>query len=446
MKITRRQFGGFAAALGLGSARAAPLVSNPEVVVVGAGVAGIAAAQTLINGGRRVQVIEAGPRIGGRCFTDVATFGLPFDRGAAWLRNADRNPIAGFARLYSFDVGARDAPELLIANGAAQPKDSNAAFERAFGALSDALATAAEEGEADVPASEVAALALDDDARAWTPTALAVVGPLDMGVDLKQMSVKDWFQRGDDEPTRLVRQGVGTVVARVAHGLPITVNTAARKVSTDGRGVRVETDRGPVTGKCAIVTASVGVLAGGGIAFDPPLDHALQDALGGLQMGLVTKIALKFFPGSPALDFADDSLVVPQVGDERGHYFLVKPFGAPLAICFVGGSLAWDLSTQSEATNVDFARDRLRAALGAKADQGFRAGAATDWGTNALTRGAFSAALPGQWRARKVLETPIGERIFLAGEAQGGKAAQTVHGAYDSGQRAARRVLQLLKV
>jgi monoamine oxidase len=69
----------------------------------------------------------------------------------------------------------------------------------------------------------------------------------------------------------------------------------------------------------------------------------------------------------------------------------------------------------------------------------------TDWGRNPLCRGAFAAALPGQWKARAMLEAPIGERIFLAGEAQGGKAVQTVHGAYQSGQRAGRRVLQLLK-
>jgi monoamine oxidase len=103
------------------------------------------------------------------------------------------------------------------------------------------------------------------------------------------------------------------------------------------------------------------------------------------------------------------------------------------------------LSTQSERTVLEFSRDRLRALLGSRGDAGLRNAAVTDWGRNPLTRGAFAAALPGQWRARTALEAPIGERIFLAGEAQGGKAVQTVHGAYLSGQRAGRRVLSLLK-
>src|SRR5262245_32400834 len=86
MTLTRRHFAGLAAGLPFWTTATAAVVREPEVVVIGAGVAGIAAAQTLINGGRSVQIIEAAPRIGGRCYTDTATFGVPFDRGAAWLK------------------------------------------------------------------------------------------------------------------------------------------------------------------------------------------------------------------------------------------------------------------------------------------------------------------------------------------------------------------------
>ena len=443
MKISRRQLGGFAAALPFTSAGAAPFVRDPDVAIIGAGAAGIAAAHVLLDGGRRVQVVEASPRIGGRCFTDTATFGMPFDKGAAWLRGIDRNPLTGLARLHRFELGSRDANEMLFANGALQTRKSNKAHERAFLAYSDALANAAEDEEAgDVSAADVAPRGLDSDARAWMATVAATVGPLDMGVDLKQMSVKDWFLRDDGEPNRMVRQGLGTLVARLGMNIPVAVNTRALSVAVSRGRVRVETGRGALTARAAIVTASAGVLAAGAIAFDPGLDPS---ALSGLQMGLVSKIALRFAPGSPALGFPDDTLVVPQVSDERGHSFLVRPFGMPLAICLVGGSLAWDLSTQVESVNVAFARDRLRALLGSKGDQGFVAGTATDWGTNPQTLGAFAAALPGQWKARAALGAPIGERVFLAGEALGGKNVQTVHGAYESGQRAGRRVLRLLK-
>jgi monoamine oxidase len=118
----------------------------------------------------------------------------------------------------------------------------------------------------------------------------------------------------------------------------------------------------------------------------------------------------------------------------------------PIVVCITGGSLAWDLAKQNEAANVAFARDRLRALLGANADRGLRAGAAPNWGANQLTLGAYAVARPGMWRARNALLAPIGDRVFLAGEALAGKAAQTAHGAYVSGQTVARRVLQKLKI
>ena len=444
MTITRRNFAQFAAALAFARGAGAATVSDPDVVIVGAGAAGIAAAQTLIAGGRRVQLIEASPRIGGRCFTDTATFGMPFDRGAAWVKGGDGNPLTGFARLYQFQLGDRDARELTFARGTTRPLASNTAYERALVAISDGIATAAEEQD-DMAAADATPLLLDDDIRAWAATASAAVGPLDMGVDLRTLSTKDWFQRDEDETRRMVRQGLGTLVARIGLGLPVAVNTVARRLVASSNGVAVETDRGTILTRAAIVTASVGVLAREVIAFDPKPDAAMMGAFNGLQMGLVAKIALHFAADAPALKFPQDSILIPQVNDERGHVFHVRPFGAPLAVCQVGGSLAWELSTQPERTVIDFARERLRALLGSNGDTGLRNATVTDWGRNPFSRGAFAAALPGQWKARAALEAPIGGRIYFAGEAQGGKAVQTVHGAYASGQRAARRILKLLK-
>jgi monoamine oxidase len=444
MTITRRNLAQFAAALTLARAAAAAPVNDPDVVIVGAGIAGIAAAQTLINGGRRVQIVEASPRIGGRCFTDTATFGVPFDRGAAWLKGGGQNVLAGFARLYKFDVGDRDARELTFPAGAHAPSPTNTAYERAVVAVGDAIANAAEQAE-DMAAAKAQPLLLDDDVRSWAATAWNAVGPLDMGVDLDTLSVKDWFQRDEDETSRQVRQGLGTMVARMAFGLPIAVNTAVRHVAVAGGGVAVETDRGTIRARAAILTPSIGALTSGAIMFNPVPDAAMIAAFAGLQMGHLTKVALHFAADAPALAFPQDSMLIPQVNDERGHVFHVRPFGAPIVVLHVGGSFALEMSSQRDAVIVDFTRERLRALLGANGDKGLRNATVTDWSRNRLTRGAFAAALPGQWKARAALETPIGERVFLAGEAQGGKAVQTVHGAYNSGQRAARRVLKLLK-
>src|ERR1700741_526365 len=99
MTITRRGFlsasASFAAlpALSERSLAAAAPPREADIVVIGAGAAGIAAARRIQATGRKVIVVEAADQIGGRCLTDSATFDVPFDRGARWMHNPDTNPI-----------------------------------------------------------------------------------------------------------------------------------------------------------------------------------------------------------------------------------------------------------------------------------------------------------------------------------------------------------------
>src|SRR5437016_9056909 len=103
MTMTRRDFLSASAGLAMlpvlgRRAGAAPLPREADIVVIGAGAAGIAAARRIMAANRKVIVLEAGERIGGRCITDSGTFGIPFDRGARWLHNPDGNPMIGLAR------------------------------------------------------------------------------------------------------------------------------------------------------------------------------------------------------------------------------------------------------------------------------------------------------------------------------------------------------------
>ncbi len=103
MTISRRRFLHGSAALAALSPRArsayaAPLPRDAEVVVIGAGAAGIAAARRIAAAGRKVVVLEASDRIGGRCLTDTTSFDVPFDRGARWLYSPETNSAAKLAR------------------------------------------------------------------------------------------------------------------------------------------------------------------------------------------------------------------------------------------------------------------------------------------------------------------------------------------------------------
>src|SRR3984885_5742621 len=71
----------------------APALPSIDVVIVGAGAAGIAAARKIAAAGRKFVLIEAADHIGGRCITDRRTFGIPYDRGAHWIHSPDFNPL-----------------------------------------------------------------------------------------------------------------------------------------------------------------------------------------------------------------------------------------------------------------------------------------------------------------------------------------------------------------
>src|SRR3982074_1683246 len=108
MTMTRRDFLSASAALAAGPALgarawAAPLPREADIVVIGAGAAGIAAARRIMAANRRVIVVEASNQIGGRCLTDTSTFDVPFDRGARWMHTPDTNPMIRLARNAGLD-------------------------------------------------------------------------------------------------------------------------------------------------------------------------------------------------------------------------------------------------------------------------------------------------------------------------------------------------------
>ena len=112
-RLSRRSFlaasGVIASGPAFGAPRRAPAPDAPrsasmDVVVVGAGAAGIAAARRLAASGRRFVLIEAASRVGGRCITDTSTFGVPYDRGAHWIYTADVNPVAKVAAQTGLDL------------------------------------------------------------------------------------------------------------------------------------------------------------------------------------------------------------------------------------------------------------------------------------------------------------------------------------------------------
>lgn len=430
MRLTRRSLLAGLGGLAVSGARAGP-AGDPDVVVVGAGSAGIAAALTARAAGLEVVLLEAMDRIGGRAFTDTATFGSPFDVGCAWLHKADDNPWTDYARAEGFTLRAHEYDLERVWLGP-EPTPAHLVNE-AEEAMSEAIIGA--------PA-DVAASAVVDTSSPVDEAAGDYLGALDMAVDLDELSTFDYAHADDLAPNFLCAQGYGSIVARRGRGLPVHLNTPVRRIRWDGRGAVVETDTGSIRARAVIVTASTGVLASGAIRFTPDLPVATQQAVADIPMGMLAKIPLQIRDERFGLEPFTDVLLARR--GRRDLYFLSFPFATDLMVGFVGGDLGWELSAAGEAAAVDFAVEGLVEMFGSNAAAAVVKGALTPWASNPWTRGAYAAASPGRYGAREAFARPVGDRIFFAGEALAGGLIQTCGGAFRSGEAAARAVQAVL--
>lgn len=414
-------------------ARAQP--ANPDVVIIGAGAAGLAAAHALAAAGLTFVVIEAKARIGGRAFTDTKSFGLPFDHGCSWLHQSDRNPFTAIARAEGFTLLPHDdGGEAIFVGDRRANSEEEAAYGAAWDGVIGAMSKLGRRGEDVAPAPHLPV------APPWSHVGNSWIGPLSMGVDVDSFSARDWWNLEETEPNLMIREGYGTLVARYGADLPVRLATPATAVRWGGQGVEVETPSGAIAARACILTVSTGVLAAEGIRFDPSLPATKRDAIAGLPMGLLAKIALQF--RGTRFGLTPNDWLSYAATDERLVYFLTWPFDMDLMIGFVGGRFGWELSAavraEGEAAAIDFARGELRKIFGAEVDAHFVTGRFTHWANDPDVRGGYAYQRPCAAGARAALAVPLADRLFFAGEATAGGMAMTCGGAFLSGERAAR--------
>ncbi|GHF58688.1 flavin monoamine oxidase family protein [Seohaeicola zhoushanensis] len=409
-------------------------MSDVDVVVIGAGAAGLGAARQLMAAGRTFKVVEAMNRIGGRAWTTSTDFGVPFDIGCAWLHAADRNPFypeaqaAGWT-LFHHDMGLdhlyygdRKADAADLAAISAADAELQRLIEAHDGA-NDRLSSLLAKGHA-------------------LRAAATFSGPMDFGQDDDEISIADFRAAADLDPNYFTKEGFGALVARFGADVPVELATLVREIDWSGSGVAVETTRGTLRARAAIVTVSTGVLAFEDIRFRPHLPEAHTEAIFDLPMGLLTKIPVEIRGDRLGLSPFDDLLIERHA--RHDVFFLCFPFDLDLMVGFVGGDFAWEIEAAGQDAAVDFVTDRLVDVFGSNLRPRIGRSLMTNWGGERLTRGAYAAARPGKAAARQTLAQPVGDRIWFAGEALAGPLIQTAGGARLSGEAAAREVIAQL--
>ncbi len=439
MTMTRRGFLSASAAVAatpaLGArAWAAPLPRDADIVVIGAGAAGIAAARRVMAANRKVIVVEAAGQAGGRCLTDTATFEVPFDRGARWMHNPDTNPMIRLARNAGLEISAAP-PGQKIRIGrrnarAGETEQFLAALVRANRAIDDAS-----RGRVDVSCASV----LPKDLGDWAGTAEFVLGANATGKDLKDISVMDKARAQERNAAIACRQGLGTLIGKLGEQVPLSLSTPASRISWSNRDVTVETPTGKIAARAAVVTVSSNVLTAGNIRFTPDLPKRHLDAAAKLSLGSYDHIALQL-QGNP-LGLGRDEMIIEQSNSTRTALLFANTGSSSLCSIDVAGSFGRDLSTQGEKAMIAFGIEWLTKLFGSEAASAVKKSSATRWNAAPFVLGAMSAAIPGGQPSRRVLSEPIG-CMFLAGEATHETLWGTVDGAWESGERAAEAALR----
>jgi polyamine oxidase len=408
--------------------------AGEHVVVVGAGMAGLAAARSLADEGVRVTVLEARERIGGRVWTN-GSLGVPIDLGAAWIHGTDGNPMVGLAA----EVGAKTVETdfnnvLMFADhGEVDAGDVQAAFE-AWGEIVEELESLSEKANENASVADGLAEAadVDDPLLAWNVRSSIVT---EYAADPDDLSLK-WFgsegQLGG--PDLILPGGYNELAQHLARGLDIRRGTEVTRIAHDGEGVHVDTSQGPVAADRVIVTVPLGVLKAGTITFDPPLPKTKRQAIERLGFGLLNKVVLAFeepfWPESPDM-FGLVGQEQPVADVLNGLTFA----GAPLLVALRGG----DDARSREALSDQVAVGEVLAAMDAPEPT---AALITRWAADPYARGSYSFLAVGSSPADlRALAEPVSERLLFAGEATHEEFFATVHGAYMSGVREADRIL-----
>ncbi len=417
-------------------------MSDCDVAIIGAGAAGIAAARVLVARGFAVQVLEAGARVGGRAFTESTSLGAPFDHGASWLHDAVPNPLTPLAEAMGLTLHkqGRRTKEGLMIDGRRASDAERLDYLRAI----EAAEAAFEASTAD-PDRDCASVLPEGP---WRATVAHWLGNIINGAPLHEISVQDYVAIDLPGENWQVAEGLGALVARLAAGLPVRLNTPVLAVEWGGLPV-VQTPEGALRARAVLVTVSTGVLAAGGLRFAPDLPDEVMAAIQGLPLGLLSKVALRLAPGALELPaFTRFECRAADTADAPMN-FMLRPFGRDHAVGFIGGAQAWALAREGTAAAEAYFRTELARHLGAATVQAalLPGATATQWAEDPLFRGAYTHAIPGAAGARQVLRDAAlaGGRLRFAGEACHPTHAATLGGAWASGAQAAEALVRQLR-
>ena len=420
-----------------------------DILVIGAGVAGLSATQVLANNGHSVCLIDAAHRIGGRAYSERLPNSSWFDLGCSYLHEGEINPFTTIAGGLGFLLGDGRRFEKSRLKMTINGFDASTGELCSLNNLSDMCLMEMENAKLNGTLTEVDDIAsyIDWDHRFSSLHAHLLVGL--NASDVNQQSVSDYLKTGSglDHP---VVGGLGKLVETWAFGfldkVSVFLDCKVSKIEWSGQRVSVATSRGEILAKKVLITVSTGVINSGNITFVPDLPSSISEAFFNLPCGVLNKIGLSFldntFSESDAgwhVTFSDSNKSETFIGS-----FDINLDHGQQAIAFIGGSEAEYLEKKGEAALAAYALECVEQAFGSNIKKKINGYICSAWAGDSLTFGSYSYARPLQSKSREALDQIVAGKIYFAGEANSVNHFGTVHGAYFSGIESAKKILGAL--
>jgi monoamine oxidase len=427
-------------------------VNKASIIVIGAGVAGISAASSLKEKGYKVIVLEGRSRIGGRVWTDTSWKDNSLDMGASWIHGTKGNPITELVQKFNIVTAKTnyDSSQLYDQNGQPVSDSLEENIEKRFETILEKvkkyrLQLEKSEGK-DISLQtaferEIAKLNLSNTELRQLNYSINAVIEHDYAADASDLSLLSWdederFGGGDV----LFPKGYDQIVKNLAEGLDIRLNQAVKKVEYNNQGVKVTTNSATFEADKVIITLPLGVLKKGTVEFSPALPGKKQAAIKALGMGILNKVYLRF----PKVFWDKEPHLLGYISSKKGEWAeilnIYKYTGQPILLAFNAGEYAWKLEKLSDKQIIDEAMKMLRKIYGNNIPNP-EASLITRWGQDPFSFGSYShIKINASSEDYKTLAAPVDNRLFFAGEATSHQHPGTVHGAFLSGQREAKRI------
>lgn len=425
-----------------------PQSKKKEVLIIGAGISGLAAGRRLIAEGFQVTILEARNRIGGRIWTDNA-MGNPIEMGATFVYDNKLNPISKLINQFKMDV--IDFPleklELYDSKGNNIVTEDNSkseshykTFQRKLNSMKDSLS----KGKSILSAKDIILpeLVLSEKERDSLDILISSNLENKFGTDLKNISL----QSSDEKlislgSSSLIMEGFSELIHQLGKGLNVKFSHIVSKIEYD-KTIKVTTNQGEFTSDYAIVTVPLGVLKKKKIQFVPELPEKKQFAIQNLGFGTINKVFYKFPKKFWSNDFKRFKMISQSKENFVEFWDLNVEKQTPILTTFLSGDSAISLETKNKKDILRESMVTIKKIFGNKAPTPVEI-QYSKWNLDPFSAGTSSyLSIHAELENFKTLGEPVGELLRFAGEATV-TPSNSVEAAFLSGEREANRIIQL---